>query len=424
MPMLRAISNARFSIASIFSHHWNEFVAGFNKWIRPVVFENVRKMLACRTPVLGCHVYRCKTCGHVELVPHSCKSRFCPTCGKHASEVWSNKLLNNLLDVPYHHLILTIPWQLRQVILMNRSEGLNLMCSSAYKAISQWAKDVKKMRMGLILVIHTFGSDLKWHPHIHLIVSGGGLSLDGKRWIQTSPKYLMNHNGLKKRWKYQVITRMKKGHKKKKWRFSRKMSYFKKYPFFAGMLNSLWKFTWYVYIGAALLDPRFSVNYVGRYTKRAVMGEYRITKYNGKTVTYSYKDYAHEGKTSYVSVKVNKFIGRLIRHIPDKGFPMIRYGGIFSNRWKKQYLDSARKALNQTALEETVENVEKETTVKVKSWAERQTDYTGVNPLLCPNCHQELIFVGVQFGNWAELQSLFEASGRKPDIPSVLLPPG
>jgi hypothetical protein len=92
-------------------------------------------------------------------------------------------------------LILTIPWQLPRLILMNREEGLNLLCQAASASISQWAKDVKAMRMGIVLVIHTFGSDLKWHPHIHLIVTGGGLSLDGKKWIATDPKYLMNHNG-------------------------------------------------------------------------------------------------------------------------------------------------------------------------------------------------------------------------------------
>lgn len=135
-----SISKIRFHISEILANHWNEFVSYWKEWIRPVVFENVRKVLACRTPVLGCHIYHCNNCGHVELVPHSCKSRFCPTCGKHAADVWCNKVLNGLLDVPYHHLVLTIPWQLRRLILMNREEGLNLLCQSATAAISQWAR--------------------------------------------------------------------------------------------------------------------------------------------------------------------------------------------------------------------------------------------------------------------------------------------
>jgi len=101
--MLRPAPHIRYHIAAILAAHWIQFVAQYKRWIRPVVFENVRKVLACRTPVLGCHIYQCKDCGHVELIPHSCKSRFCPTCGKHATDVWANQVLNGFLDVPYHH---------------------------------------------------------------------------------------------------------------------------------------------------------------------------------------------------------------------------------------------------------------------------------------------------------------------------------
>jgi hypothetical protein len=146
--MLRAIATRRYHIATIFALHWQEFVERYTKWIRPVVFENVRKILSCRAAVLGCHIYRCCNCGHVELVYHSCKSRFCPTCGKHATDVWCNQVLNNLLDVAYHHLVLTMPWQLRMLILLNREYGLNLLTRSASKAVQQWAEDVKGMRMG------------------------------------------------------------------------------------------------------------------------------------------------------------------------------------------------------------------------------------------------------------------------------------
>lgn len=415
--LLRALSTRRYHIATIFALHWEEFVSRYTKWIRPVVFENVRKILSCRTPVLGCHIYRCFKCGYMQLVYHSCKSRFCPTCGKHATDVWCNQVLNNLLDVAYHHLVLTMPWQLRMLILMNREYGLNLLARSASKAVQQWAEDVKGMRMGILIVIHTFGADMKWHPHIHLIVTGGGLSLDGKHWMVTDPKYLMNHKGLKDRWKYQVITRMKEAHRDKKWRFAKSNAFLKKYYYFAAALNKLWPITWYVFIGASLLDPRFSVQYIGRYTKRAVMAEYRIVYYDGKIIRFCYKDYAEGKKISYMTLKVNTFIGRLIRHIPDKYFPMIRYCGIFSNRWKKQYIALARLALKKPI----IDNSDKP---KTFSWAERQMHYTGVNPLYCPNCNQELIYVGLVFGNWENIQYVFQMFGKDPYIPSTLFKPG
>ena len=146
--MLGCGSEIRYHIATILAAHWWEFVGQYRRWIRPVVFENVRRVLSCRTAALGCHVYACPTCSHVELVPHSCKSRFCPTCGKHATDVWADEVLNRLLDVPYHHLVLSIPWQLRVVILVNREAGLNLLFSAAAEAIQQWARDVRGQTSG------------------------------------------------------------------------------------------------------------------------------------------------------------------------------------------------------------------------------------------------------------------------------------
>ena len=140
--MLRPSTHIRYHIAAILAVHWVQFVAQYKRWIRPVVFENVRKVLACRSPVLGCHIYKCDSCGHVELIPHSCKSRFCPTCGKHATDVWVDQVLNGLLDVAYHHLVMAIPWQLRIVIMMNRRAGLNLITQAATEANTHqsWAQ--------------------------------------------------------------------------------------------------------------------------------------------------------------------------------------------------------------------------------------------------------------------------------------------
>ena len=220
---------------------------------------------------------------------------------------------------------MAIPWQLRIVIIMNRKAGLNLLVHAATEAIQQWARDIKGMRMGILIVIHTFGADMKWHPH-------------------------------KKRWKYQVTTRMKKAHRERQWRFPKSKDFFKQYPLFAAMINKLWKITWFAYIGASLLDPRFSIQYIGRYTKRAVMAEYRIIYYDGKIIRFSYKDDA-------------------------------------------------------------------DTNIQT-SWAERQTEYIGINPLQCPNCDKPLTFVGSLFGNWSKLQYLFVKAGKDSTIAAALLRPG
>ena len=226
----------------------------------------------------------------------------------------------------------------------------------------------------------------------------------------------MSRTGLKKRWKYQVITRLKKAHREGTWRFRSSEAFLKEYPKFAAMLNKLWQLTWYAHIGASLADPRFSVRYIGRYTKRAVLAEYRITFWDGKLIRFAFKDYASGGKTSYKTMKVDSFIGRLIRHIPDKHFPMIRYAGLFASRWKQRYLAQARAALeqDQPAHRQAAQ----------PTWAERQEEYTGVPPLLCPECDTSLSYVGMVFGSWDELQELFAQAGCARSVPAALLKPG
>ena len=189
----------RYRIAAILEAHWEEFFQWHKGWIRPVVLETVRMLGACRTPALGCHVYACPSGHGIKVVPHSCKSRFCPTCGKHATDRWADRVLNDLLDVEYHHVVLSAPWQIRALMAFNRSVCLGVLARAGMACLNQWARDQHGMRMGIITVIHTFGADLKWHPHLHLLVTEGGLSLDGARWIRPyNLGWLMSHAGLKK----------------------------------------------------------------------------------------------------------------------------------------------------------------------------------------------------------------------------------
>jgi hypothetical protein len=146
--MLRVGKEIRFRLAAILVAHWSAFVAQHRKWIRPVIFETVRKITVCRTPALGCHIYQCPNCHKIEIVPHSCKSRFCPSCGKLATDRWADGVLNDLLDVPYHHLVMSAPWQLRPIIAFNRQVGLNLLARAATGARTQWARDQHDMRIG------------------------------------------------------------------------------------------------------------------------------------------------------------------------------------------------------------------------------------------------------------------------------------
>lgn len=414
-PLLRPGRAIRFSIADILAKHWHDYVALHRASIRSAVFENVRRVLQCRTPALGCHLYQCEQCGHQRVVPHSCKSRFCPTCGKHATDVWAERVLNDLLDVPYHHIVLSVPDQLHSICRWNRRVCFNILFEAAITSIQEWARKYAKprMRCGIIAVLHTFGSDLKFHPHIHLIVTSGGLSLDGSEWVPSRSEFLMPHGGLKARWRYYVISLLRKAHKEGKLQFPGKHAYLHDYRCFNKIMHDIWEITWFVHLGAALTDPRFPVCYVGRYTKRAVLAEYRITYYNGEVVRFSYKDYAAGGQMAIATLPVMAFIQRLTEHIPDKGFPMVRHAGLFANRWRGRYLTQARAALAKAkpAAPAPTEETPHQPPLALRPWRDRQTHYSGTDPLACPRCQVPLRFVEVVMGPYYRVAMLFEAAG-------------
>jgi hypothetical protein len=271
------------------------------------------------------------------------------------------------------------------------------------------------MRMGIVTVIHTFGSDLKWHPHVHLLVTEGGLSLDGRRWVRPYKLgWLMSEAGVKKMWRYHCVTAFRQAHRAGELRWEAKSAFLKKYPLFSKFLSTLYEMTWYVHIGAALLDPGATVRYIGRYTKRAVLAEYRITAYDGKLVRFSFRDYAQGGKTSYKTLPVLAFIGRLIRHIPDKGFKMVRHAGLFAPRWKARHLGQARALLAQetpgAAVAVAAEAVAEPTSML--SWRERRTARGEEDPLVCSTCKVERELVGEVFGSHAAVASYFEMAKR------------
>jgi hypothetical protein len=273
------------------------------------------------------------------------------------------------------------------------------------------------MRMGIVAVIHTFGSDIKWHPHAHLLVTEGGLSLDGKRWVRPYKLgWLMSEAGVKKMWRYHCVTAFRQAHRAGELRWEAKSAFLKKYPVFNKLLSNLYELTWYVHIGAALLDPRTTVRYIGRYTKRAVLAEYRITYYDEKVVRFSFRDYAQGGKTSYKTLPVLAFIGRLIRHIPDKNFKMVRHAGLFAPRWKGRHLEQARAALAQEAGRpvEVAPAVAEPTSML--SWRERRLAQGQQDPLACSDCKVEMELVGTVFGSHEEIAKYFEAA-KRPTVP-------
>lgn len=377
------VINGSNKLREIFSKNWESYKRWHEGELRESEIENVEKMLKCRTPQLGYHEYRCPDCNRIRLIPHSCKSRFCNSCGKIMTDNWTEERLSDILSVGYHHIVFTLPWQLQAIIMLNRKVMLNLLFLSVKKSILDWTEE-KGYTPGIYIVLHTYGSDIKFNAHFHVIITSGGLSKDGKEWKTPKGGYLMPEKGLKRRFKYNVIHEMIKANNKGLLEMPL-LKKTRKYLNIRGVISAISKTSWYINIGACLLEIGLTVKYVGRYTKKPVLAETRIIRYDSKWVIFSYKDYADNSKIKVKKMRLFTFIKYLTNHIPDKYFRIVRGYGLFSNRVKGELLPVAR------AL--TGDN-DKAKSEKHRTWQERYIERTGKDPLMCEKCQtlMELVY--------------------------------
>lgn len=369
------ICTGKYSIKQILLHNdnWNKFRAQHSALIRPDVYYNVDRVFACRTDKLGFHQYVCHTCGTTRKVPHTCKSRFCSSCGKIAVDNWAQTSISKFPDIQYRHIVFTLPEQLRILCILNRKLLLNALFKLAAHSIISWSKEDKQCIPGVISVLHTFGKTLEFNPHIHIIASCGGLSLDHSRWIPIS---IFPEKVLKARWKYNVISFVRSSFKENKLLLAKPLSLLKSYPAFNSFLNMLYqRYIWYVQIGTKLTSLFFTVQYVGRYTKRPVIAETRISNYDGNSVSFWFDDRNLHQKV-FVTLPTQEFIARIIRHIPDKYFKQVRYFGIFANRVRTKLCYVVLQLLNKKFIPHC----------SVLSWRQRMSQQNNIDPLTCPSC--------------------------------------
>lgn len=277
---------------------WLVFWAANILLLRWAIVWNVARMLLCRTG-WGHKEYRCPRCKTTRRVPHTCKSRFCSSCGKAAVDRWVETTLSSILDVPYQHLVFTIPQELRDWIRKNRNPALNALFRAVKDTLLLWTRQ-RGYRPGLILVLHTFGADLKWNSHIHVIITCGGLSRDETRWIENR---FLPWQCLKPMVRYAFLEELKKLFKAGELKPPPAHKGIRSYESFNSYLTQFYKKEWYVHLGKSLESADFTVRYVGRYGKRPVIAESRITAFDGVSVTFEYRDRATKNKRQKQNVR-------------------------------------------------------------------------------------------------------------------------
>jgi len=279
---------------------------------------------------LGIHTITCKNCGDTRIEFNSCRNRHCPNCQSYAREKWIQKESSHLLDCPYFHVITTVPSELNELFLYNQKTCYDILFKATSESILQLANDSKWLgaKVGITSVLHTWGQTLEFHPHIHSIVTGGGIS--NNQWIEGNKDYLF---------KVQVFSSLFKGKflaflKEAKLTFPEDMQYLNNKIKFNEFLSPLYKMTWITYIEPPKGKPENVIEYIGRYSFRVAISNDRIIDISNDKITFEYKDYKDNSKTKTMTISAEEFIRRFLLHILPDHFTKIRHYGLLANRGK------------------------------------------------------------------------------------------
>ena len=356
-------------IKRIFQDHWDEFLSQHKDKIpeemQSSVIDAVNKMLICGTKKMGYAVYVCTNClQHPEkIVFFTCKSRFCTSCGKIYVDNWVKKMTTEILDKPHRHLVFTIPEQLRAKIYWDR-DLLKVLSDIAAKVVMDNTQD---LTAGIITVVHTFGRNLSFNPHVHVLMTEGGLD-DKAKWLGI---YFLPYAKLRKQWQYYLLTELRRHLSDIKDVLQLIDTLFVKYP--KGF---------YVNAESKMDDAQKAVKYVGRYIARPAIAESRIQSYDGETVTFAYED--HEtGESKSEKLPVLLFMGRLIMHIPKKGYQMVKRYGLYARHIKPLFSKALELMRRAKQLLFSFFSTR-------ETWRQRIINRFQTDPLLCPKCGAEM----------------------------------
>ena len=307
-------------------------------------------LVACRTAKLGIGHYSCDNCDNSHhYMYRSCQHRFCPTCGVIETNKWSEKMLSNLLEMKHHHVVMTLPKPLRNLSKKNGDKIHNELFTQSKDILKSWFRTRHRLKPGIVSVLHTSGSDLKYHPHVHMIVSGGGKELYADNYRELKGDYLVPQYFLGNQLRIRMIKALTNLHKKGELKVHDAHKGDLK---FETWLRSISPKHWVVNIQKPLKNVNSVVRYVGRYTKRCCLSEYKIEEVGKDVVRIRYNDYKNskrgeKAKQGIRSFTKTAFMDELLQHVPNKGYQMVRYYGLYSQLWKIPDAQKHRKTMEQ-----------------------------------------------------------------------------
>lgn len=357
---------------------------------------------SCRTAALGSHYEKCDKCSYTTKSYNSCRNRHCPSCQQKDKLEWLDKRMEELLPVGYYHLVFTIPHELNPLCLANKKAMYGLLFKAASQTLLELARDVKHLGAdtGLITVLHTWGQNMMEHPHLHCIMPAGGLSFDNGHWVHAGKKggFFAHFKVLSRKFRGKFLDLLKQGYDRGELVFNGKLAPIKGPVQFNRFLTPLYVKDWVVNIQKPLGKPEKILAYLSRYVFRIAITDRRILEVKDGKVRFSWKDY-RTGRFREMKLDIDEFIRRFLLHVLPKGFFKVRYYGIFSSRYRKQNIETAKRLLTEEAETKKEEALEDGTRV----WEKQDTVWGEIVELIktcrranCPACKKgRLHFAGI-----------------------------
>ena len=373
----------KFRLAEFFDAHWDEYCKHPKEFIQPEQYKAVNAIRVCRTEVLGVDYYACPSCGDVSEIRHSCKNRFCPTCSWKDTIKWSEDIKFKMLNIAHRHSVFTLPHKLNPLVKRNKRVMLNMLSRISAEVYKSWFKTKFDIKIGIISVIHTYGEKKNAHYHVHQILTSGGIHFKTGELIEFKSKKesYINFNYLKKEFRRKYVNELDKLFKNKELNHN-----FADEAEFKKLKRELHDTKWQCHLEEPMETPATVIRYIGRYSKRACLSEYKITNIEGEFLTFKYKDYKNRidpndkkspAKEEQLRLHYRDFFPLLLQHVPPPYFRLVRYYGCYG-RFKNIPDEYKVGKIETPQLSEIIE-AEYETSEK--------------NPKYCTACTQAKVYV-------------------------------
>jgi len=365
-------------VADIVRAHGDEFRRAHAASLSPRQKRVLRNIELCRTAVLGGHLERCDQCGHERHAYNSCADRHCPKCQSLARAKWLEKRQAELLPVEYFHVVFTLPEPLAQLSLQNKEQIYNLLFRATAETLLTIAADPQHLgaQIGFFCILHSWGQVLNPHPHLHCVGPGGGISLDGSRWVACRPFFFLPVKVLSRRFRKVYLRYLQQAYARGKLQFHGNLESLSDPQNFVRWLAPLRKMKWVVYAKPPFGGPERVLDYLGRYTHRVAISNNRLLDLQDGQVTFSYKDYKHAQQQKVMTLSADEFLRRFLLHVLPDGFQRIRHYGLLGNRHRAENLARCRELL---AVPVPIPQPEPD-------YRERCRQLSGQDPLRCPLC--------------------------------------